>query len=144
IQPNCSRPFTNAAFRSWVSASVSMAPPASTPIRRMRSPCCACAGSGHAATPPSSVTNARRLIIRSPRRRGRAGAGAHLALSFERQPEDELTIHRHDGVEVETDMVIDRGHIALSALQWMAMLQAATAGGIENQVYRRLSLIRDK
>src|SRR5262249_5125219 len=68
----------------------------------------------------------------------------HLVLSFERQPEDELTVHRHNGVEVETDMVIDRGHVAPSALQWMAMLQAAAAGGIEDQVYRRLSLISDK
>src|SRR5262245_5319356 len=75
---------------------------------------------------------------------GEQRQGAHLVLSFERQPEDELTIQRHDGVEVETDMVVDRGHVAPSALQWMAMLQAAAAGGIENQVYRRLSLIRDK
>src|SRR5262245_6309571 len=86
----------------------------------------------------------RRVVIRSPRRRGRAASGAHLVLSFERQPEDELTIHRHDGVEVETDVAVDRGHVAPSALQWMAVLQAAAAGGIENQVYRRLSLIRDK
>src|ERR1700742_3817694 len=41
-------------------------------------------------------------------------------------------------------MVVDRGHVAPSALQWMGMLQAAAAGGIEDQVYRRLSLIRDK
>src|SRR6185503_7472003 len=41
-------------------------------------------------------------------------------------------------------MVVDRGHVAPSALQWMAMLQTAAAGGIEDQVYRRLSLIRDK
>ena len=41
-------------------------------------------------------------------------------------------------------MVVDRGHVAPSALQWMAMLQAAAAGGIEDQVYRRLGLIRDK
>src|SRR5262249_25347991 len=68
----------------------------------------------------------------------------HLVLSFERQPEDELTIHRHDGVEVETDMVVDRRHVAPSALKWMALLQAAATGGIEDQVYRRLSLIRDK
>jgi hypothetical protein len=65
-------------------------------------------------------------------------------LSFERQLEDELTVHRHNGVEVETDMVVDRAHVAPSALQGMAMLQAAAAGGVEDQVYRRLSLIRDK
>src|SRR5262245_29595423 len=89
--------------------------------------CCACPARGlAAAAPPKSVMNSRRRIIRSPRRRGRAASGAHLVLSFERQPEDELTIHRHDGVEVETDMVVDRGHVAPSALQWMAMLQAAT------------------
>src|SRR5262245_64820243 len=74
---------------------------------------------------------------------GEQRQAAHLVLSFERQPEDELTIHRHDGVEVETDMVVDRGHVAPSALQWMAMLQAAATGGIEDQVYRRRSLIRD-
>src|SRR5262249_35706797 len=37
---------------------------------------------------------------------------AHLVLSFERQPKDELTVHRHNGVEVETDMVVDPGHVA--------------------------------
>jgi hypothetical protein len=41
-------------------------------------------------------------------------------------------------------MVVDRGHVAPSALQWMAMLQAAAVSGVEDQVYRRLSLIRDK
>src|SRR4051812_27783800 len=69
---------------------------------------------------------------------------ARLVLSFERQAEGELTVHRHDGVEVETDMVVDRGHVAPGALQWMAMLQAAAAGSVEDQVYPRLSLIRDK
>jgi threonine dehydrogenase-like Zn-dependent dehydrogenase len=38
----------------------------SAPIRRIRSPCCAFAASGHAAALPSS--------IRSPRRRGRAAS----------------------------------------------------------------------
>jgi hypothetical protein len=65
-------------------------------------------------------------------------------LPFERQPKDELTVHRHNGIKVETDVVVDRGNIAPSALQWMAVLQAAAAGGIEDQVYRRFSLIRDK
>ena len=47
----------------------------STPMRRIRSGCCARAASGHAAAaPPSSVMNSRRLLIRSPRRRGRAGS----------------------------------------------------------------------
>jgi hypothetical protein len=34
----------------------------STPMRRMRSACCAPAASGHAAAPPKSVMNLRRLI----------------------------------------------------------------------------------
>src|SRR5262249_25301903 len=38
-------------------------------MRRIRSGCCARAASGHVAAPPSSVMNARRLLIRSPRRR---------------------------------------------------------------------------
>ena len=33
-----------------------------------------------------------------------------LILSFERQAKGELTVHRHDGVEVKTDMVIDSSH----------------------------------
>ena len=36
--------------------------PISTPIRRTRSPCCARAATGHAAAPPSSDMNSRRLI----------------------------------------------------------------------------------
>jgi hypothetical protein len=49
----------------------------STPIRRIRPPCCAPAASGQAAAAlPSSVMNSRRLIIRSPRRRGRAASAA--------------------------------------------------------------------
>lgn len=69
---------------------------------------------------------------------------AHLVLAFERQAEDELTVHRHHGVEVETDMVVYRGHVAPGALQWMTMLQAAAASGVEDQVDRRLGLIRDE
>src|SRR6266545_7620745 len=45
----------------------------STPMRRIRSRCCARAASGHAAAPPSSVMNSRRFI-RSPRRRARAAS----------------------------------------------------------------------
>jgi hypothetical protein len=41
----------------------------------MRSACCACAASGHAAAePPSSVMNSRRLT-RSPRRRWPGASG---------------------------------------------------------------------
>ena len=54
--------------------------PMSTPMRRMRSPCCARAASGHAAAaPPSSVMNSRRcsgrdvrFIARPPHRTVRA------------------------------------------------------------------------
>src|SRR5262245_30114681 len=38
--------------------------------------CCARAASGHAAAPPSNVMNERRLLTRSPRRRGRARLAA--------------------------------------------------------------------
>ena len=47
----------------------------STPMRRIRSGCCARAASGHAAAAAESVMNSRRLI-RSPRRRGRAASAA--------------------------------------------------------------------
>jgi hypothetical protein len=40
----------------------------STPMRRMRSPCCACAATGHAAALPSPAMNVRRLI-ESPHQR---------------------------------------------------------------------------
>ena len=49
---------------------------------------------------------------------------SNSVLPFQRQAEGELTVHRHDSVEVEADMVVDRGHVAPSALQWMTMLQA--------------------
>src|SRR5258705_7880509 len=72
------------------------------------------------------------------------GLSRPSVLPFQRQAEDELAVHRHDGVEVEADMVVDRRHVAPGALQRMAMLQAAAAGGIEDQVDRRLGLIRDE
>src|SRR5262245_3765159 len=60
-QPNCCRPCRNAARRAWLSG-LSASPGMSTPIRRIRSPCCARAVSGHAAAaPPSSVMNCRLL-----------------------------------------------------------------------------------
>jgi hypothetical protein len=47
--------------------------PPSTPMRRMRPGCCARDASGRlAATPPRAKMNSR-LLIRSPRRRGRGG-----------------------------------------------------------------------
>src|SRR5262245_61742725 len=67
-----------------------------------------------------------------------------LILPFERQAEDELAVHRHHGIEVETDVVVDRRHVAPGALQWMTMLQAAAAGGVEDQVDRRLRLVGDE
>jgi hypothetical protein len=59
----------NAARRACAGASSALVL-MSTPMRRTRSPCCTRAAKGHAATPPSSAMNSRR-IIRSPRRRGR-------------------------------------------------------------------------
>src|SRR5262249_48333700 len=47
-------------------------PPERRLIRRIPLPCCARAASGHAAAPPSSDMNTRRLLTRPPRRRGRA------------------------------------------------------------------------
>jgi hypothetical protein len=62
----------NAATRLCPSGS-SAAKCMSTPMRRIRSGCCARAASGHAAAaPPTSDMNSRRLIIGSPCRRGRS------------------------------------------------------------------------
>src|SRR5262249_48084263 len=48
----------------------SAARPCSTPMRRNRSGCCACATSGHpAAAPPTSVMNSRRLTDRPLKQR---------------------------------------------------------------------------
>src|SRR6516225_1668543 len=67
-QPASCRPCRNAATRLCPSGS-SAAKCISTPMRRMRSPCCARAASGQAAAArPTSVMNSRRFT-RSPRRR---------------------------------------------------------------------------
>src|SRR5262249_2639399 len=76
VQPNSCIPCRNAPIRVGVSGS-SAAKVISTPMRRIRSGCCARAASGHVAAPPSSVMNARRLLIRSPRRR----ASRHKGIS---------------------------------------------------------------
>jgi HNH endonuclease len=71
IRPaQCLKPFQKSRF---VCPSGLSARPISTPIRRIRSPCCARAASGHAVAPPSNVMNARRFT-RSPRQRGRAAS----------------------------------------------------------------------
>src|SRR6516225_5125615 len=59
FQPNCCNPCRNAATRACPSRS--SASPTSTPIRRVRSACCARAPSGHAAAPPTSIMNSRRF-----------------------------------------------------------------------------------
>jgi hypothetical protein len=69
-QPNCCRLCRNAAMRACDSES-SAAEAMSTPMRGIRSGCCARAASGHAAAaPPSSVMNSRRFnrwnCIQSP------------------------------------------------------------------------------
>jgi hypothetical protein len=72
-QPSCASVCAKAVLRTCASGS-SEARFVSTPMRRMRSRCCARVGSGHAAAaPPSSVMTARRFT-RSPRRRGRAAS----------------------------------------------------------------------
>ena len=78
VQPNCCSPCTNAARRAWPSAS-SAPKLMSTPMRRIRSGCCAPTASGHVAAPPRSVMNSRRLIehlaLSPPRRVGRPAGG---------------------------------------------------------------------
>src|SRR5215467_9585760 len=62
-QPNCCNACTNASTSGRPVA----APPKSTPTRRMRSPCCARAASGHvAAALPRSVMNSRRFTAQVP------------------------------------------------------------------------------
>ena len=75
VQPNCCSTCRNAARRACTSGSPA-APPKSTPMRRIRSVCCARAASGHvAAAPATSVMNSRRLIAAPGlRRRHRIGS----------------------------------------------------------------------
>jgi hypothetical protein len=58
--PNSCSPCRNAALRTCACGS-SAGKFTSTPMRRIRSPCCARAASGHAAAPPRSVMNTRRV-----------------------------------------------------------------------------------
>src|SRR6516165_9555948 len=62
VQPASCKLCRKAARRACPSGS-SAARFMSTPTRRIRSPCCARAAIGHAAAPPSSVINSRRLIV---------------------------------------------------------------------------------
>ena len=80
VQPNWFSACTNAAMRACTS--IVRGYLMTTPMRRIRSRCCALAAIGHAAAPPSRVMNSRRLIIRSPRRRGRAEAGTVKPSAF--------------------------------------------------------------
>src|SRR5262245_59038501 len=61
VQPNCSSLSTNAVRRGWFAGS-SAEKLVITPMRGIRSVCCAPAASGHAAAPPMSVMNSRRLM----------------------------------------------------------------------------------
>ena len=66
VQPNCCSPCTNAARRATPSGA-SVASALSTPMVRIRSPCCARAASGHAAAAPlSSDMNSRRFKPKPP------------------------------------------------------------------------------
>src|SRR6516164_10993885 len=70
VQPRSCKPCLNVA-RYACQTSSSSAKPIITPMRRMRSACCARAASGHAATLPSSKMNSRRFT-QSPRWHGQA------------------------------------------------------------------------
>ena len=62
VQPNSASPCAKAPTSSVVSASAA-ARAISTPMRRTRSPCCACAASGHGTPEPAmTLMNSRRLI----------------------------------------------------------------------------------
>jgi hypothetical protein len=75
IQPSSPRRCANAALHGIVVEAV--AAPRNPTVGSFPGRCWALAASGHAAAaPPSSVMNLRRLIIRSPRRRGRAASAA--------------------------------------------------------------------
>src|SRR5262245_7799346 len=65
VQPNCCRPCKKAALRAWACGS-SAGRLTSTPIRRIRSGCCARAATGHTAAPLSSVMKSRRFKPKPP------------------------------------------------------------------------------
>jgi hypothetical protein len=87
VHPNCCRPCTNAVMRLCDCGS-SAASGVSTPIRRIRSPCCARAARGHVAvTPHRSVMNSRRLI----------GLPCHLLSRWEQHTTDVVATMRAMG-----------------------------------------------
>ena len=61
VQPEPASACVNAERRGFHAGSFS-SNDRSAPIRRIRSPCCACAASGHAAAPPSPAMNSRLFI----------------------------------------------------------------------------------
>src|SRR6516165_9529054 len=71
IQPSSRSRCTNAATHwPWIEGVLEP----KNPIIGSLAGCCARVARGQAAAPPSSVMNSRRLLIRSPRRRGRSGS----------------------------------------------------------------------
>src|SRR6266478_9429928 len=69
--PNFATASPNAATNDCVAGSPS-AQPISTPIRRIRSGCCASAASGHTAAPPPMTLMTSRRLIASPKPKERA------------------------------------------------------------------------
>src|SRR5262249_31524622 len=97
-QPASCRPCRNAARRACPSAS-SAVRFISTPMRRMRSPCCARAASGHAATEPANTLMKSRRLMQPP-------PGLTTTLIYRKmQPSRHARVHR---AERRSSLLTDR------------------------------------
>ena len=95
--------------------------------------CWARAASGHAvAAPPSSVMNSRRLIIRSPRRRGRAASAEDRCARVRRRP----PCRGPNNVSPVTIQIAISwwsvgGHASRSAIGWPVVLVCSEVNSVD-------------
>ena len=70
VQPDCCKPLPERPDAGLSFHDRPRLPGSSTPMRRVRSRCCARAATGHAAAPPSNVMNSRRFTASPVRTKG--------------------------------------------------------------------------
>jgi hypothetical protein len=112
-QPNCCSACTNAASQAWpCSASVFI----STPMRRIRSGCCARAGSGNAAADPAIPWMKSRRRIAAPRAQGCADLLWDVAITagnYDRRNGVRLSFFAATILRTECPLWVKSGHYAV-------------------------------
>src|SRR5262245_35245246 len=118
VHPSSCKPCLNAASRRCHSGSFS-ASPCNIPMRRIRSPCCARAASGHVAAPPSSVV----------------GAGEQRVRHVEAE--------RPSGLEID-DQVILGGRLYRQVTRLLALEDAIDVGSGAAELIKRIGPVADQ